>query len=277
MGKKILESNNYDLFELTEFNRDVVRTKRLEKSFMKHGWIDACPLHVVRNGSGKLRIKQGHHRFEAAKALGMMVKYVECEDDASIFELEASTKRWAVKDYLVAFCRTGNKEYMHLKDYCDESGITPGLAISLMAGNMASGHSTCQTKFKLGTYVVNKDSDHANIVKDIVLCMQRNGVEFASTGLIVSAISKIVFVPQFDVEKMKKKIKLFSPMIKKKPNLEEYLLMLEDLYNYKSGKKIPLKFLAIEEARKRKEALFLPKKVPVKTDKRRQAQISAMR
>jgi hypothetical protein len=111
---------------MTDFNRDVLRTKRLEKSMLKHGWIDACPLHVIRNGNGKFKVKQGHHRFEAAKNIGIPVKYVECDDDATIFELEASTKRWTVKDYLIAFCRTGNKEYIGIKDYCDESGINPG-------------------------------------------------------------------------------------------------------------------------------------------------------
>ena len=59
MGKQILESNNYARFELTAFNRDAEKTKLFEMSMLKHGWIDACPLHVVRTAEGKLLIKQG--------------------------------------------------------------------------------------------------------------------------------------------------------------------------------------------------------------------------
>lgn len=70
-------------------------------------------------------------------------------------------------------------------------------------------------------------------------------------------------VKELDIDKFENKIKKFSEIIKKKPNLEEYLSMFEEVYNYKSGKKIPLKFLAAEACRKKKESRF-----PMKGGKR---------
>jgi len=50
---------------------------------------------------------------------------------------------------------------------------------------------------------------------------------------------------------MKAKIKSFHSMMEKKANLDQYLDMLEELYNRQSRSKVPLNFLAMEEAKRR--------------------------
>lgn len=258
MGKQILESNNYAKFEMTAFNRDVGKTKRLEASMQEHGWIDACPLHVIRNGNGKLKIKQGHHRFIAAQNVGIPVKYVECSDKATIHELEKTRRNWSMGDYLTSHCRVGLPEYLKVKAYCDESGICLSNAISMLGGHSA-GTANFHDTFKAGTYKVKKESLHAEIVKDLVLYMKNHGIKAYNATLLTQAISKIVWVKELRVLQLKTKIKTFSGAIEKKANLEQYLTMLEDLYNRASRTKIPLKFLAIEEAKKRNAVGLLKK------------------
>jgi len=236
---------------MTNFNRDVKKTKRLEKSMLKHGWIDACPLHVIRNGSDKLKIKQGHHRFIAAQKIGIPIKYVECVDDATIYELEATTIRWSMEDYLTSHCRTGKKEYLKVRQYCDETGIGLNQAFSMLAGH-AAGSGNFQREFKEGDYKVKGTSDHAGIVKDIVLCIKKYGVPFYNTSLLVKAISKIVWVTELSLPQLKSKIKLFPYLFEKKANLDQYLDLLEEVYNRQSRIKLPLKFLALEEAKRRR-------------------------
>jgi hypothetical protein len=259
MGIQILESNNYSKFEMTEFNRDVRITKRLEASMLKHGWIDACPLHVIRNGGGKLKIKQGHHRFIAAQNIGIPVKYVECRDDATIFDLEATTVRWSMQDYLVSHCRTGKKEYLKVRQYCDESGISLQLAISMLGGQ-AAGSDNFQRDFKEGRYKTKEESNHADTVKDIVLHVKNQGIPFYNHSLLVQAISKIVWVPELSLSQLKNKIKLFHSIFEKKVNLEQYMDLLEETYNRQSRGKLPLKFLAMEESKRRRQfGLSVPK------------------
>ena len=77
MVQALQSTINYNLFELHDLNRDVEKIDRLKASMMRHGFIKAYPLHVMKNGFGKLKVKAGHHRLTAAKDLGLPVFYVD--------------------------------------------------------------------------------------------------------------------------------------------------------------------------------------------------------
>ena len=130
-------TTNYEMFQLLDFNRDVSKTRKLEASMKRHGYINAYPLHVVKE-NGKLRIKGGHHRFFVASKLGLPVAYVVCEDNASIHELEAATTRWSLDDYLTSYVRMGDADYIAIQKYQQRTGIATGLCVSMLGGEMAS-------------------------------------------------------------------------------------------------------------------------------------------
>lgn len=249
-GEKVLESNNYKLFELLSFNRDVKKVNALTKSMEEHGWISAYPMNVKANGNGKLKIKDGHHRFDVACRLGIPVKYIICNDTSTIYELDKATNKWSMSDCLTSYCRASKIEYLKVKTYCDETGIGLSNAVSMLSGHTA-GTGNFNQEFREGTFKVRENSNHAEIVKEMVLCCKKYGIKFCNTNLLVHAFSKIAWVDQFDLSKMKVKIKKFPFVIEKKANLDQYLTMLEELYNRQSQSKIPLKYLATEEAKKR--------------------------
>ena len=131
-------TTNYDRFELFEFNRDVGKTTALERSMLAYGW-HPYPMHVVKNGSGKLKIKAGHHRFHVARKLGIPCKYVIAEDQGeTIQELEVATRPWTLQDYLASYCRVGNEHYINVKNYLELTGIPIQCAISMLAGQTAA-------------------------------------------------------------------------------------------------------------------------------------------
>ena len=254
MSLKILESNNYKMFELLSFNRDVKKVTALTQSMKLHGWISAYPMNVKPNGNGKFKIKDGHHRFEVACRLGIPVKYVTCNDAATIYELDKATNKWSMTDCLTSYCRAGKIEYIKVKTYCDETGINLSSAVSMLAGNSA-GTGNYNQRFREGEYKINQKSRHAETIKDLVLCCKKHGIKFYNTNLLVQAFSKVAWVEQFSAERMKLKIKKFSPLMEKKANLDQYLTMLEEIYNRQSHSKIPLKYFAMEKAKERAAAL----------------------
>jgi len=252
---QIQETSNYEKFELLDFNRDVGKTKKLEISMKNYGFRACEPLDVTLNGGGKLKIRQGHHRFFVARKLGIPIKYVVSNDDISIFEIEGTRNRWSIMDYLISWCRRGNPCYLAVKSYIEETGIPLNLAISMLGGHSA-GSGNFHEAFKVGTYKIKDDRSHADIVASLVMFTKNQNISFYNGSLLVCAFSKCVWVEEFDVNRMKAKIKTFAGTFEKKANLDQYLTMLEDVYNNHSQKKVPLKFLAMETAKKRNAFLF---------------------
>lgn len=250
----VYETRDYGRFDLCSFNRDVLRTKKLEESMREHGWISAYPMHCVRNGSNnKLHIKAGHHRFEVARRLNIPVKYVVCSDNAVIHDLEASTNRWDLLDYLTSFCRLNNEHYLKVKNYHDRTGIPLALCVSVLAGETAGSHNH-DTRFKAGVYKVSGNTKNAEALADIVLYCKTKSIDFAANVRFVRAVSLLLWLPEFDAQQFKKKASSFQHIMQKQPTIDTFLQMIETVYNMQSRTKIPLFFLAKDAARRRSAA-----------------------
>jgi hypothetical protein len=60
----------------------------------------------------------------------------------------------------------------------------------------------------------------------------------------VKAVSKISWAEGFDLALMKKKIKAHFELLKKQASKQDYIIMLEMIYNRQSKEKVPLAFNA---------------------------------
>ena len=80
-GNKILHSSSYDQFVACPFNRDTKASllRKIKATMSKYGFLHGYPLHCWQGTGtqkGKLVIKDGQHRFEAAKELGLPIAYI---------------------------------------------------------------------------------------------------------------------------------------------------------------------------------------------------------
>lgn len=250
MTTTLRATKDYGVFELHEFNRDVEQITRLEESMKLYGWIDAYPMYVVRNGDKKLKVKDGHHRLEVAKKLGIPAKFVVCQDSISIHELQKTTRPWSPSDYLTSYVRYGLPEYIAVKEYVDETGIPLGLAISLLAGESA-GSANRMLSFKDGKYKLGNQL-HADQVKAIVLHMKKCGIDFSTNSFFIQALSKALWVEGFSVSRFKDKISAHSAYFERQPNVQAYLDAIEAIYNRQSKDRMPVAFLAVEKSKERK-------------------------
>jgi len=219
---------NYELFQRNDFNRDIKKTRSLESSMRKHGFIHAYPLHVVTQ-AGKFLIKAGHHRFHVARQLGLPVAYVISEDIATIHELEAATNSWSVDDYLTSFAKMGNPHYVVVREFHRRTGIGSGMCISMLAGELAASGNHLAS-FKAGTYVV-KDPAYAETVADLVNCLQQAGIRWAAERICVCTLSRIVMANCLNLKVLKSKIMKYYFTLEKKPSQEQFLQMWEKIYN----------------------------------------------
>lgn len=249
MSRQILESNNYQRFVFSDFNRDVVTTKYLYDSMCKYGFLDAYPIMVKRNGAGKLEILDGHHRFMVAQELGIPVKYVEEKQTINIPDLWMTDRATSMADWLTSYSRAGREVYLAVRDYRRETGIPLNACISMLGGETAGSHNK-STAFKKGTFTLG-DPAHAGIIKNIVLHCKKAGIEWGANNQFVAALSRVSQAKGFDVGRLKNKISTFSHFMERQPTIRAYEALLESIYNRQSQHKVPLGHLANEAARER--------------------------
>lgn len=240
----LLMSTDYAKFELCQFNRNVEKTKALEASMKKHGFIPAYPIHVVRDGN-RLMIKGGHHRFEMAQKLGIPFYYIICEDEATIHELEDATTKWNQSDYLESFIKCGVEDYRTVKEFHQSTGIALGMCISMMGGESA-GSNNRTPEFKRGEFKITEAGrEHCLKVGDVVLFCHQLGIP-SKNVYFVSALSRCLFVEQFSVEVFKRRAQANVAMFHTCPNVQQQTELFEAVYNRNAttNSRLPLTFLA---------------------------------
>ena len=250
---RILETNNYGKFVLSPFNREVKRTWRLEQSLLKYGWLDEYPMAVTRLPDGKLRIDDGHNRFYAARKHGRPVKYVETNSKITQSERDGTHTPWSLQDYMDSFAQNNFGAYLVVVDFHKKTGIKLNACISMLSGSSA-GSGNWRKQFKDGTYRLG-DPAHALLVADLVAHCRKHEFRHWNDTPFVNALSKIAWAEVFDPQVLKSKITAFPEHLKKHGTREEYILMLEAIYNRYSKDLVPLAVKAEEAARKRNVVL----------------------
>lgn len=246
---KLQHTTNYELFEVSPFNRDLHSTNVLLISMKKHGFIPAYPIHCIRSESGKLVIKAGHHRFETARKLGIGVYYIVCDDGSSIAELEKATSKWTIQDFLISHVRAGSAPHIAIKEYVDRTGINIMQAASLFAGESASSMNYT-ARLKDGTFEV-KDTKRAEAIGSVILKLKSVGIDFATKKNLVAAICSFMWLEQFNADVFVHRVANNLSMFHRCSTMLQYQEMIDRIYNYGAKQKIALCFLAREHARKR--------------------------
>lgn len=255
MIPKLMSTKDYSKFELCLFNRSVAKKKHLRESMKEHGFIPAYPIHVEAKGS-RLLIKAGHHRFEVAQELGIPVFYVVSDDSATIHELEKSTTRWSVNDYLDSYVRCGLEDYAKLQQYYKDTKIPIGMCVSILCGESAASNNQLQA-FKDGRFTV-RDQQHADEMKRVVVECQSLGISVNQN--FVAALSRCLRVEEFSADTFLSRASSNRSDFKKCRTVHEQMRHFEEIYNYKTHhqNKLALCFLA-DQAMRERSCLHKPK------------------
>jgi len=247
-------TKDYSLFELHPHNRDIGRTGPLEESMRKHGFIKSCPIRCFRNGSGKLQITQGHHRFHVARKLGEAVWFLVDTQEIPIVDLEVPVNRWSVRDYATARMRGGDQAAREVLRFHEKTAIPLNCAISLVGGAGADSYNKVKA-VKAGTFTVG-DMKHANAVAEVVEHCKECGVEFATKTSFVKAISMCLLVPKFDPGLFMHKVAVHTMLMEPRRSVDDYLDLVELVYNRQNTRKKMAVAYEAREAALRRKATF---------------------
>ena len=247
--QKIQETKKYDLFENFKENRDVNlddrRTKNLAESMVEHGWLDAYPAMVKKNGSGKYYVQDGQHRIAVAQEFGIPVKYVIEEQNVDVAKLNSTSKTWTVNDYLQRYVNAGNKEYKELRDFSEHNPIPLTTCAAMLAGTNSFGNISY--RFYRGQFAV-RNWKKANDVAQYYQYLIAISSLLKKKGSI-NALWACFHVDYFDPDRLIAGAENKVAAIRNMGTTEGFLELFDELYNHGKKDKKPLKFDAEQAMR----------------------------
>lgn len=117
---QIASTSDYGMFSFHSCGRPVqeFHFARLKSAMKKHNLLDCYPIICDNN----FTILDGQVRFLAAKDLGLPIYYIQTSSATlpMIVRASASSKSWAMRDYLHHYCSLGLGDYLELHDFCKE-------------------------------------------------------------------------------------------------------------------------------------------------------------
>ena len=257
----IVETTNYEQFKFLQANRilDESKIKKLQREISLHG------LKVPIMVNEKHQIIDGQHRLMACKKLQTPIKYFVAPgttvQDAAYANQAGSN--WKQIDWIHYYAAHGYKDYEDLESWielCRERGVNQQNAI-LLAQNTATKMSLWQSED--GTITNHKTSKNAVIVGnridqgywkfgnlDLAQILLDQHVELLSTAKwcsktsFVSCMIRIQRIKDFDFAWLMHQIKKHPSKWHNCASSDDFLIMIEDIYNYnkRANYRLPIRY-----------------------------------
>lgn len=230
-------TKDYKRFVMNQMNRTIsdgeagfVPRKDLLESMKRDGFWKVAPVICTEVEGGKLNIVEGHNRFVTARYLGLPIEFIAYPDEVKVSPLQYSKhqKTWSQSDIAKGYSQEGNADYAEVMEFHAKTGIPLSCAFSMFHGEVSSS-GNASPKVKAGTFKI-KDREKPWVVAAIT---GRIGeyVKFSVSQNLVHAISKAVFAEGFDTGRMMERIAKNPELLRKCRTLDEYIEMLDGIYN----------------------------------------------
>lgn len=231
---QVKETKNYSMFTTIGGNRPLneLHLNRLKKSMEEELLIS--PIIV----NEKHEVIDGQHRLRISSELKLPLRYIVAEGYGlnEVHRLNQNSKNWTMTEFIDGYADMGIKEYIYLKDFLDRTDLNISSALALLSSDTGKNIND----IKNGTWkAVHQEraetiADWVNIIKQY-----HNG---ATRQVFVRALIKLYNNENFEFSHLIGKIALQPTSLVPCVNTEQYLTLLEDIYNYRNRNKVSLRF-----------------------------------
>jgi hypothetical protein len=232
---QVLETNDYSLFSKLDGNRKINKAhiNRLKKSIKNES---LCVPIIVNE---KYEIIDGQHRFQCWESLKLPVYYIIVAGYGlpQVQRINANSMNWKLMNYAESYCDLGNKHYCKYIDFKKRYNLGDYESIAMLQGN-EKGSGKNFDLFRNGLFQINRwkeacfEAEQINKISEFYDGYKRRTFVFAMLHLLKH--------DNFDMSQMLRKIKLRRTELVHCINSEQYLVLLQKLYNYKQSNKVNL-------------------------------------
>jgi hypothetical protein len=243
VGKKvgeIFETKDYSMFKFREDNRPIIpnHVKKLAKRMSEKGWLSTSVITINGNGD----VIDGQNRLTAAKMVGCPVRYkvVRGVGSDEMTEMNTLQKNWSPFDHLHKFVKKENSNYVTFKKFVDDYPMFKYTEIGMLLTNSLTGVK--RDTFESGMYVV-KSEKKAREWADKIIQLKPYFEKYYNKSIFVRAMIKVMlYKKEFVFEEFLHKIKLRPTKLVPCGTVEQYVEMIEEIYNYRRSDKVNLRF-----------------------------------
>jgi len=229
-------TKDYSLFKPIDGNRNknLMHINRLKKSMAKNY------LFTVIIINEKYEIIDGQHRFDVIKDLDLPLRYIICTgyglDEVHI--LNQNSKTWNTDDYLNGYCNLGYKEYITYKKFKETYGVGHNECMTLLMGTSAgSSHNEI---FNQGNFKI-KDLEKAKKTIEKIFLTEPYYKGFKRRSYIFSLL-QLFKNKNFEFTEFLQKLKIQPTAMMDCTDVEQYITLIEEIYNYRRREKINLRY-----------------------------------
>lgn len=235
---QVFKTTDYSLFKIIDGNRNInqLHLKRLKKS-IEEKYI-MIPIIVNQH----YEIIDGQHRFESAKELKKPIYYIMVNDLGlkDVQRLNSNLKNWNADDYLDGYCKLGYSNYIKYREFKKQYGFNHNETAALLSNNRRYHGYKNNLDFKNGTFEI-RDYDEAvnNANKISMISQYYDGYKRRN---FVYAMLDVFTKPDYNHAEFLNKLSFQSRSLVDCTDVQQYLTLIEEIYNYKRSNKVNLRF-----------------------------------
>lgn len=237
-GSYVHTTKDYSLFKPIDGNRNknLLHLNRLKKSMSENY------LFTILTVNENYEIIDGQHRFEIIKELGLPLNYVVCKGYGlnEVHTLNANAKTWKSSDYLEGYCNLGYKDYLIFRDFKEKYGLGHDETVCLLHGSKAIGGGSHVQEFYSGNFKV-KDLKKAEDAMEKIKMIEPYYAGYKRRYFIYAMLN-LFKNPNFQFTEFLQKLRLQPTALQDCVTTSAYIILIEEIYNYKRKGKVNLRF-----------------------------------
>ena len=236
---EIFETNDYSKFKMIEGNRKIKQSKveNLIKKMRKRGWLRTVEITV----NERFEIIDGQHRYIAVQVLGIKFRYKVVANAGidEVRETNEGSNNWALSDYIPSFSSKGIKSYAQLANFKkDFPELNLSICQMLLSNSMGN---PSRELFESGEWKI-KDYNTGVLWGSYVMSLQPHFTGWKRVIFVRGLIKVLMNKPEFNFQEFLHKVELRPNMLVPCGTTNQYVDMIEQIYNYKRTNKVSLRY-----------------------------------
>jgi hypothetical protein len=226
---------DYSLFRQIDGNRNknLLHINRLKKSISENY------LFTIIIVNEKYEIIDGQHRFDVIKDLQLPLYYIICEGYGlnEVHILNQNSKTWNADDYMEAYASLGYKDYVEYQDFKEKYNLGHNECMTLLSG---ASQKLDPRLFYTGQFKIQSIKQAEKIIEKILIIEPYYlGVRRRS---FIYAMISLLRNNNFEFTEFLQKLKLQPTALQDCATVNNYKVLIEEIYNYRRKDKVNLRF-----------------------------------